>query len=124
VLGVFAPAASCFLPERVGQGAAEDLLLSGRSIEGAEAHRIGLVNFVAADPEAAALAFFDEHLAKRSAAALGFAVRAARQGFAERVRGKLAALEELYLAELMKTKDAVEGLHAFIEKRAARWEDR
>jgi cyclohexa-1,5-dienecarbonyl-CoA hydratase len=124
VLGVFAPAASCLLPERVGQGAADDLLLSGRTIDGAEAHRIGLVNFVGADPEAAALAFFDEHLAKRSAASLALAVRAAREGYAGRVRAKLAALEELYLGELMRTKDALEGLTAFIEKRAARWEDR
>ena len=35
-LGVFAPAASCLLPERIGRAAAEDLLLSGRSITGAE----------------------------------------------------------------------------------------
>jgi cyclohexa-1,5-dienecarbonyl-CoA hydratase len=124
VLGVFAPAASCLLPERVGQGAADDLLLSGRTVDAAEAHRIGLVNFVAADPEAAALAWFDEHLAKRSASSLGFAVRAARLGFVERVRAKLAALEELYLEGLMSTKDSIEGLTAFIEKRAARWEDR
>jgi cyclohexa-1,5-dienecarbonyl-CoA hydratase len=43
-LGVFAPAASCLLPERIGQGAAEDLLYSGRSISGEEAWRLGLVN--------------------------------------------------------------------------------
>jgi cyclohexa-1,5-dienecarbonyl-CoA hydratase len=124
VLGVFAPAASCLLPERVGQGAADDLLLSGRSIDAAEAHRLGLVNVVAADPEAAALAWFDEHLARKSASSLGFAVRAARLGLVDRVRTKLAALEELYLDGLMRTKDSVEGLTAFIEKRAARWEDR
>jgi cyclohexa-1,5-dienecarbonyl-CoA hydratase len=124
VLGVFAPAASCLLPERVGPGAAEDLLLSGRSVDAAEALRLGLVNAVADDPEAAALAWFDEHLAKRSASSLGFAVRAARLGLVERVRAKLAALEELYLTGLMSTRDAAEGLTAFLEKRPARWEDR
>ena len=124
VLGVFAPAASCLLPERIGPAAAEDLLLSGRSIDGREALRLGLVNAVADDPEAAALAWFDEHLAKRSASSLGFAVRAARLGLVERVRTKLAALEELYLAGLMSTRDSVEGLTAFLEKRPARWEDR
>jgi cyclohexa-1,5-dienecarbonyl-CoA hydratase len=50
VLGVFAPAASCLLPERIGRAAAEDLLLSGRSIDAAEAHRLGLVNDVV-DPD-------------------------------------------------------------------------
>lgn len=124
VLGVFAPAASCLLPERVGPGAAEDLLLSGRSVDAAEALRLGLVNAVADDPEAAALAWFDEHLAKRSASSLGFAVKAARAGRVERVRAKLAALEELYLTGLMSTRDAAEGLTAFLGKRPARWEDR
>jgi len=124
VLGVFAPAASCLLPERLGPGPADDLLLSGRSIDGTEAVRLGLACAVAADPEAAALAWFDAHLAGRSATSLGFAVRASRLGLAGRVRAKLAALEVLYLEELMAHRDPVEGLTAFLEKRPARWEDR
>ena len=36
-LGVFAPAASCLLPELIGPARAIDLLLSGRGITGAEA---------------------------------------------------------------------------------------
>jgi cyclohexa-1,5-dienecarbonyl-CoA hydratase len=123
-LGVFAPAASCLLPERIGQGAADELLLSGRSVDGAEALRLGLVNAAAPDPEAAALAWFDAHLAAKSAAALAHAVRAARAGFVERVRAKLAAVEEAYLQKLMSTRDAEEGLKAFLEKRPAKWEDR
>jgi cyclohexa-1,5-dienecarbonyl-CoA hydratase len=124
VLGVFAPAASALLPERIGRGAADDLLLSGRSIDGTEAHRLGLACALAPDPEAAALAWFDANLAARSASSLRFAVRAARLGLAERVRARLAALEALYLDELMATRDPVEGLTAFLEKRPARWEDR
>jgi cyclohexa-1,5-dienecarbonyl-CoA hydratase len=123
-LAVFAPAASCLLPERVGRAAAEDLLLSGRSVDGREAHRLGLVSAVADDPEAAALAYFDEHLAKRSASSLRFATRAARLDLVDRVRAKLEAVERLYLGGLMATRDAVEGLTAFLEKRPARWEDR
>lgn len=124
VLGVFPPAASALLPERVSRAAAEDLLLSGRSIDGAEAARIGLVTAAAADPEAAALAWFDAHAAKHSAVALRLATVAARRELVARVRAKLAALEELYAAELMTSRDAVEGLTAFLEKRAVRWEDR
>ncbi len=123
-LGVFAPAASCLLPERIGRAAAEDLLLSGRSISGEEARRLGLASFVADDPEAAALAYFDEHLAKRSAAALAHALAAVRGDLIERVSAKLAAAERRYLTGLMATHDAVEGLRAFIEKRPAQWRDR
>ncbi|MCL2716211.1 MAG: cyclohexa-1,5-dienecarbonyl-CoA hydratase [Alphaproteobacteria bacterium] len=120
-IGVFAPAASCLLPERVGMAAAEDLLLSGRSIGAEEALRIGLVTGVAEDPEAAALAWFDSHLAPKSPSSLRFATRAARHGIIERVADKLAAVEALYLNDLMATADAVEGLNAFLEKRAPQW---
>ena len=37
---------------------------------------------------------------------------------------KLDAVERLYLEELMATRDAVEGLTAFLEKRPPVWEDR
>jgi cyclohexa-1,5-dienecarbonyl-CoA hydratase len=121
-LGVFAPAASCLLPYRVNQPAAEDLLLSGRSISGEEAKAIGLVQVTAADPEAAALAYFDAHLAPKSAAALACALTAARGALIGDVRHRLATLERLYLDTLMKTRDANEGLAAFLAKRTPHWE--
>lgn len=123
IIGVFAPAASCLLPERIGRAAAEDLLISGRGIDGAEAKAIGLASAVADDPEAAALAYFETHLAGKSASSLRYAVCAARLGFAERLEQRLDAVEQLYLDGLMTTRDAVEGLEAFLEKRAAVWED-
>ena len=123
-LAVFAPAASCLLAERIGRARAEDLLFSGRSVGAEEGSRMGLVNAIAEDPEAAALAYFDEHLSGLSASSLRYAVAAARLGFADRVKAKLAEVEELYLGGLMDTRDAVEGLEAFIEKRPAVWEHR
>jgi len=123
VLGVFAPAASCLLPERMGLARAEDLLFSGRSITGEEAAGSGLVNMLAEDPVAAALAYYDGHLAGHSANSLRFAVRASRMDMVDRVRAKIARVEELYLKDLMSTRDAVEGLTAFLEKRSTVWED-
>ena len=123
-LAVFAPAASCLLPERVGRARAEDLLLSGRSVGAAEALSIGLVDFVDDDPEAAALAYFDQHLAPLSASSLRFALAAVRGERAVRVRARLAAVERLYLDQLMATRDAVEGLEAFVARRAPNWENR
>jgi cyclohexa-1,5-dienecarbonyl-CoA hydratase len=124
VLGVIAPAASCLLPLRIGQAAAEDLLISGRSVTAEEARAMGLVHQVADDPEAAAVDYFERHLAAKSASSLRFAVRAARKGVVGDIKRKLAAVEELYLDELMKTRDANEGLEAFIAKREAKWENR
>jgi cyclohexa-1,5-dienecarbonyl-CoA hydratase len=120
-IGVFAPAASCLLPERIGLAAAEDMLLSGRSFTADEAFRAGLITEVAADPEAAALGYFDKHLAPKSASSLSFAVRAARGEVLKRVTARLAEVERLYLEELMSTRDAVEGLEAFLAKRPAQW---
>jgi cyclohexa-1,5-dienecarbonyl-CoA hydratase len=124
MLGVFAPAASCLMPERIGQARAEDLLYSGRSITGDEALNIGLVDALADDPTAAALEYFDTHLRGKSAPSLRHAVTAARLGYVKRMIKKLRKVEKLYLKELMSTRDAVEGLNAFIAKRKPEWENR
>ena len=123
-LGVLAPAGSCLLPEIVGPAHAFDLLVSGRSISGSEAVRIGLAREADADPAGAALAYFDAHLKGKSAMALRHAVKAARLDLAARVGAKLAAVERLYLDELMSTRDPIEGLEAFLAKRAPKWEHR
>lgn len=121
-LGVFAPAASVLLPYRVNQPNAEDLLFSGRSVSAEEARVMGLVQTVADDPEAAALAYFDAQLAPKSAAALACAVAAARGPLIRDLRARLQEVEALYLDRLMKTRDANEGLAAFLARRAPTWE--
>ena len=123
-LGTFAPAASCLLPERIGQARADDLLFSGRSVSAEEALQMGVIDRLAEDPEAAALAYFDEHLAKHSACTLRFAVTASRGAMARRVSERLDEVERLCGQELVKTKDLLEGLLAFTEKRSPSWSNR
>jgi cyclohexa-1,5-dienecarbonyl-CoA hydratase len=123
-LGVFAPAASCLLPEVVGPSRAFDLLVSGRSISGTEAAAIGIAHEAVADPEHAAVAYFEEHLKPKSASSLRHAVKAARLDYVARVKDKIRAVEKLYLDELMATHDAVAGLQAFIAKKAPQWQHR
>ena len=121
VLGVFAPVGSFVLPRRVGQAHADDLLLTGRSVEGRDALAMGLVDELADDPTAAAFAWVRTHLAAKSTAALGFAVRAARHEYRAAFARHIDELESLYLDDLMTTKDAVEGIQAFIDRRRPAW---
>lgn len=123
-LGVFAPAASCLLPELIGPARAFDLLISGRSITGTEAATIGIAHEAVADPERAALAYFEEHLRPKSASSLRYAVKAARLDYVKRVKGKISVVERLYLDKLMATHDAVAGLEAFIAKKVPQWQHR
>lgn len=120
-LGAMAPVGSCLLPERIGRARAEDLLLSGRSVGADEALQLGLVNAVAGDPEAAALAYFDAHFAAQSINGLRYAVKAARHAMLARVAHELDAVESMYLDEMIRHPDPEEGLRAFIEKRKPAW---
>ncbi|MHB8877736.1 MAG: enoyl-CoA hydratase/isomerase family protein [Myxococcaceae bacterium] len=122
-LAVFAPPASVFLPMRVGQAKAEDLLLSGRTVGADEALSMGLVDEVCpaeVDPSTRAREYAAQFLAG-SASSLRFATRAARAGHVKWVVPLLAEVERLYLSELMATPDAAEGIEAFIEKRAPKY---
>jgi cyclohexa-1,5-dienecarbonyl-CoA hydratase len=123
VLGVIAPVASVMLADRVGRSRAEDLLMTGRSLNAEQALPIGLVDEIADDPGKAALEYAREHLLPKSASSLRLAVRASRAGFEDRVRGQLAAVEALFLQELITTADAQEGLNAFLEKRQPEWKN-
>jgi len=120
-LGVLAPAASVILPQRMGRPGAEDLCLSGRVLGAADALAAGLVDEVAEDPAAAALAWIRERILPHSAASLRRAVRAVRLSFDRRLHEDLAAVERLYLEDLMACDDAREGIRSFLDKRKPVW---
>lgn len=123
-LAVFAPAASVLMPERMNPAACEDLLLTGRTIGAETARHWGLVEDLEDEPEAAALAYVRDLLADKSPLVLRLALRAVRGDRIERLKDRLDQVERLYLDELMKARDPVEGLNAFLEKRRPQWENR
>jgi cyclohexa-1,5-dienecarbonyl-CoA hydratase len=122
-LGVAAPMASFWLPERAGRAAAEDLLLTGRSVRAHEARELRVVDEVSDDPAGAAVAWVRTYLLPLSASSLRHAQRLARAGVARRFEEEIAELERAYRDELMCSADANEGLKAFLEKRPPHWSD-
>lgn len=122
-LGMFAPAASVLLPERVRRAFAEEMLLTGRAVGAEEARREGLVDEVAADPEAANVRWVEERLLPLSATALRFATRAARTVRRDRLRAALLELERRFVEDMMQTRDAREGIASFTARRAPVWVD-
>ena len=118
---VFAPMASIILADRVGQTHAEELCLTGRTVDAGVAHGMGIVNVIDEHPVDAAIGWAREQLGPKSASSLRFAVRAVRMAMTDRVRALLPAMERLYLEDLMRTPDAVEGLRAFLDKRPPSW---
>jgi cyclohexa-1,5-dienecarbonyl-CoA hydratase len=121
-LGVFPPAAAAFFPQRFGYQGAMQMLLTGESIEPEAAARIGLVSEVVAEEAAndaleAALA----PLRQRSAIALRMVKRASIRARGRTFRDLVAPSEAVYLEQLMATRDAIEGLESFMEKRDPVW---
>ncbi len=120
-LAVFPPVAALLLPHRLGQSAADDLVLTGRSLTAHEARQLGLVYSVSSNPQAELEDFIAKHILPKSAAALHFAARASRYEMHKAFLQNIDALEKMYLAELMETADANEGIQAFMEKRKPVW---
>ena len=126
VLGVFPPPASIILPEKIGLARAEELLITGRSMDAEEARITGLVNYVYEDKEALNAAvdqWIEKNIVPKSASSLRYAVRASRIKFNHVIMNFLPQLENIYVKQLMETKDANEGINSFLEKRKPEWVD-
>lgn len=125
-LGVFPPPASILLPEKIGLARAEELLITGRSIDAEEALRFGLVHAVYDDQEALNAGvndWIEKYIVPKSASSLRFAQRAARIKLNHILGNFLPQLERIYITQLMDTTDANEGINAFLEKRTPVWEN-
>jgi enoyl-CoA hydratase len=112
------------LPRAIGKARAMEMILTGRSIDAAEADRLGLVTQVvpAAETVEAALA-----LAGRIAAMPPAAVLAAKAAVARAYEMPLEAglrRERQAFLALFATEDQKEGMAAFLEKRKPAWRGR
>jgi cyclohexa-1,5-dienecarbonyl-CoA hydratase len=121
-LACFPPVASVALSQVVGTKRAAELILTGQVIHGDEAFHIGLANDAVPDAELDDLLDeVGERLASLSPAALALAKKAFYRFDARRLGEPLQQAESIYLDELLKTEDALEGVSAFLEKRQPVW---
>ena len=124
-VGVFPPIAAITFPRLIGSKKAIELLLTGDVIDAKEALRLGLVNHVVPEEkleeEVNKLA---NKLLNLSGVVIKMTKRAIFQGLNRDFEEVLQKVEHIYNRELMKTKDAEEGLKAFLEKRPPVWQEK
>jgi enoyl-CoA hydratase len=111
------------LPRVVGPARALELILTARTLDAAEAERIGLVNrLIDGDPVNQAIAFARE-FSGYSLPVLRYAREAvSRAGETPLAEGLRLEADLSTLA--YQTRDAAEGMAAFLEKRKPKFEDR
>ncbi len=108
------------LPRRVGPSRALEWMLTGRRVTAAEAREAGLVAQVVPEAELPeATRQLAETLGERPPVAVRAILRAVREGGLDPARGAVLELEGMQ--EAARSKDAAEGLAAFLEKRTARF---
>jgi cyclohexa-1,5-dienecarbonyl-CoA hydratase len=122
-LGCYPPVACAALAALVGHKRAAELILTGRTISGKEAARIGLASDAVGDPEAAVEECVGK-LLQLSPAALSVTKKALYAWDSIHFDKGLARAEKTYFEDLMKTSDAQEGIRAFMEKRPPKWTGR
>ena len=106
-----------FLTQLVGTGKARELYLLGDKIDMAEAHRLGIVNWVVPDTELQERAFA---IAKRLANGPRVAQRLIKDNLNRALKQPLADcldMESANLAAARHTEDHKEAARAFAEKR-------
>jgi len=124
-LGVFPPVASVLLPYKISEAVACDMIFTGRQLGASDLLTLGLVNRMAAAGalDATVEDFVTKHVLPKSASSLQMAYQVTRKGIVEHYVRHIGEAERIYLQQLMSTADAVEGIEAFLAKRAPEWKN-
>ena len=124
-LGQLPPVGIILLPHLMGYRKAAELLLTGASISAAQAENLGLINrVVPASQLARSLEELLAELTAQSGAALAMTKQLLRRIAPYDFEKALQQSEEFFLNKVAATDDAKEGIFAFLEKRAPKWNHR
>lgn len=110
------------LPRLVGQGRALELIMTGRTVGADEALAIGLVNRIVQGPGLEAAKAYAREFTGYSLLALQFAREAVQRAADVSLHDGLRIEADLSTLAY-RTRDAQEGMHAFVEKRKAAFKD-
>ncbi|KAG6577665.1 putative enoyl-CoA hydratase 2, mitochondrial, partial [Cucurbita argyrosperma subsp. sororia] len=109
------------LPRLVGKSIAKELIFTGRKVSGRDALSIGLVNYCVPAGEAYAKALeIAQEINQKGPLAIKMAKKAIDEGLEGDLESAMEVEDECY-KELLDTKDRLEGLTAFAEKRKPRY---
>jgi enoyl-CoA hydratase len=109
------------LPRLIGRGKAMEMLLTGQSVDAAEAYRIGLVSKVVRQEELMPAAMdIAQSLASRAPLAVRYGKEAVLKGMDLTLEQGLRLEADLYFL-LQTTRDRAEGIKAFLEKRSPKF---
>jgi len=121
-IGLFCSTPAVAVARAIPRKAAMEMLLTGRMVSAEEARALGLINRIAEDARAEALA-----LAAQIAARSALTIRLGKLGFNAQCGLPLAEAYDAasaVMVENMMAADAAEGIGAFLGKRAPHWQDR
>ena len=124
-LGFLPPYAAVRLPQLVGPARAVEICTTGKRYSAEEARQMGMVGHVAGDDRwKEILDKLIAEIAVCSPLIIRLNKRAVKQHIGKQPSAALQDVSDLFLNELMKTEDTLEGIRSFEEKRRPVWKNK
>jgi cyclohexa-1,5-dienecarbonyl-CoA hydratase len=123
-VGFFPPYAAIRLPQLVGPAKAIEICTTGKFYNAEEARVLGMVAHVAEEGQLSETAEKIIKEIKGNRLIIRLNKRAVRQHLGLGFKQALAGVSDLFLNELMKTEDTLEGIASYEEKRKPEWKNK